>query len=652
MESEGSTMQQAGAEAMPPSKRTKVDETPEAGPGMSGLAREVAAGIIAYIREDAPGFSAIIKHRGHDFLVNEIDQSGNVVRLTTLEPPQMTTDSEAAQKAGDEAPVDIYAELAQLTNATVAENVRSMVESEGREPTQVMTEEIDDKTDRVKVHQFIRKHLGQDVTTDTEGKAIRMRSLCNVKAKDIRGGIRGRNRGDKLPVSWGDMPGQFCQFVLYKEGKDTMDAIDYICRTTRLNSRVFAYAGTKDRQAVTVQHVTAQRVIAERLTSINRPSAPIRVGNFTYVKDRLRLGDLTGNRFVIVLRDVKGCPESEVVASLESLREHGFINYYGTQRFGTGIVSTQEVGAKMLKSDWSGAVDLLLMPGEPAGQEASRHARARQHWAEHRNPAAAVKMFPHGCVAERAMLNFFGRKDSTNDKYGAIMAIPSNMRKLYVHGYQSYIWNRAATERIRRHGLDPVPGDLVAVRSQPDEDASPSDESGDRIRKVELVTAENVQQYQSKDIVLPLPGYDVRYPENDIGDFIAELMHKDGLDPKKMKKNDDFISLPGGYRTLFSMPQDLKWELLRYDDPAAPLALTDLDRLEEKEEIHSNQGAHLAIRLEMTLAAGQYATMALRELMHQDTSPAFQITLSREHQPPVNSQKNSHSEDALASADN
>jgi tRNA pseudouridine13 synthase len=108
------------------------------------------------------------------------------------------------------------------------------------------------------------------------------------------------------------------------------------------------------------------------------------------------------------------------------------------------------------------------------------------------------------------------------------------MRKLYVHAYQSYIWNCAATERIRRYGLDPVIGDLVIARNEQGELLS--DTVDDRIRQVDTVTADNIARYRHEDIVLPLPGYDVKYPSNDIGKFIENIMKEDGLNPYDMKR--------------------------------------------------------------------------------------------------------------------
>ena len=39
--------------------------------------------------------------------------------------------------------------------------------------------------------------------------------------------------------------------------------------------------------------------------------------------------------------------------------------------------------------------------------------------------------------------------------------IPKNTRLMYVHSYQSYLWNRVVSRRIREYGLQLVAGDLV-----------------------------------------------------------------------------------------------------------------------------------------------------------------------------------------------
>ena len=74
----------------------------------------------------------------------------------------------------------------------------------------------------------------------------------------------------------------------------------------------------------------------------------VTVGNFSQSATPLRLGDLSGNLFTVVLRAVDGGSAQHASASVSALRDSGFINYFGLQRFGSGSVATHSIGADAL----------------------------------------------------------------------------------------------------------------------------------------------------------------------------------------------------------------------------------------------------------------------------------------------------------------
>lgn len=58
------------------------------------------------------------------------------------------------------------------------------------------------------------------------------------------------------------------------------------------------------------------------------------------------------DRFRIALRHIIH-PESDIELSLQSLKENGFINYYGLQRFGNNsTVPTHQVGLALIKGQF------------------------------------------------------------------------------------------------------------------------------------------------------------------------------------------------------------------------------------------------------------------------------------------------------------
>jgi tRNA pseudouridine13 synthase len=160
-------------------------------------------------------------------------------------------------------------------------------------------------------------------------------------------GNPAKKRQEKWPANRGD----YCKFVLYKENKDTMEAIRLLAKLVHAKPGSFGYAGTKDRRGVTVQEIRVYRVQAQRLKGLNKTLKGMLLGNFEYCNDRLTLGQLSGNHFVITLRNVTG-GTNNVEQAMDSLKSVGFINYSGLQRCGTTAVPTHHTGERLLINNW------------------------------------------------------------------------------------------------------------------------------------------------------------------------------------------------------------------------------------------------------------------------------------------------------------
>lgn len=154
-------------------------------------------------------------------------------------------------------------------------------------------------------------------------------------------------------MKWPENLGEFVHFLVYKESVDTLEAAFKISDCLKMKSALFTYAGVKDRRAKTTQWFSVKKVNPQKLLHRTRYLKAIRIGNIMFKSTPLKLGQLKGNRFRIALRNVSA--DSTIISnSLESLRENGFINYYGLQRFGNDKeVPTFDVGIKLMQGNWS-----------------------------------------------------------------------------------------------------------------------------------------------------------------------------------------------------------------------------------------------------------------------------------------------------------
>lgn len=53
-------------------------------------------------------------------------------------------------------------------------------------------------------------------------------------------------------------------------------------------------------------------------------------------------------------------PDEQIKQQLEQVEKHGFINYFGMQRFGSYNVHTHEIGRECLLQNWKQVIRMLL----------------------------------------------------------------------------------------------------------------------------------------------------------------------------------------------------------------------------------------------------------------------------------------------------
>ncbi|XP_033018001.1 pseudouridylate synthase 7 homolog [Lacerta agilis] len=546
---------------------------------------ELDVGITKFVSSHK-GFSGILKERYSDFVVHEIGKDGHTIHLDDFTVP---LDKEDPSE-------EIFTVLSAEDKQRL-EDLQLFKNKEGSVAIEVIE---DTKEKRTVMHQAVKSLFPglETKTEDRDGKkyivayhAAGKKALANPRKH-----------------SWPKSRGSYCHFVLYKENKDTMDAINVLSRFLRVKPNIFSYMGTKDKRAITVQEIAVLRITAQRLAHLNNCLMNFKLGNFSYKNHPLKLGELQGNHFTVVLRNITGT-DDQVQHAMQSLREIGFVNYYGMQRFGTTAVPTYQVGRAILQNNWNEVIDLILKPRP--GAEKGYLVKCREEWAKTKDPDAALKKLPvKRCVEGQLLrgLSKYGLKNIVS----AFGIIPRNNRLMYIHSYQSYVWNNMVSRRIEEYGLVAVPGDLVL-------------KGGTAV----YIEESDVDNYTIHDVVMPLPGFDVIYPKHKIGKAYEEILAADNLDIGNMKHKIRDYSLSGAYRKIIIRPQDVSWELVVYDDPKIPLFNTDLDKLEGKPPaVLATEGKYKALKMDFSLPPSTYATMAIREVLKMDTSIKNQTQLN------------------------
>jgi tRNA pseudouridine13 synthase len=305
--------------------------------------------------------------------------------------------------------------------------------------------------------------------------------------------------------------GRFTYVKLTKRGRNTQDVVSQLASLLHLKENKLGFAGCKDKNAVTEQRISIQGRSKKQIEELAIENCTLEV--IGYGNDPITLGDLDGNYFEIVIRN---CEEIDVKPITK------VVNYFDEQRFSTHNV---EVGRFLVKKKFKEAVALV------------NHYRVREFLAENKN-----------------------------DAVGALKRLPMRMVKMYVHAYQSWLWNECVARYLKDgKKVDYSQGIFVFV------------EECD-VNSFPLIGFDSglVEKHPAKDVIKTVMAEE-------------KLMYKDFV-----IKAIPQLSMEGELRSVFVDVKDMLIGTLEDDD------------------LHDGMKK---VRVTFTLPKGSYATMVIRRVM-------------------------------------
>ena len=290
-----------------------------------------------------------------------------------------------------------------------------------------------------------------------------------TKDKGIGGKIRTKYEDfyvEEIPEHLPSGTGPNTWILIEKIGRNTLDVVLDIAKEFKISRKRMGFAGMKDKSALTRQWLCVSNSEATELEGLEDKLYNVKVLEIKQNEKKLRIGQLIGNKFRILIRDTQN-PKNDVKTAknvLSKLEKVGVPNYYGWQRFGKNRPNTHRVGEYIVQNDIKGAVDSYI--GNPYPKEKDHIKSARQYYDEGELEEAYESM-PAGMRYEKMMLRELMKQKrkkgelNENSYKIALESLPKPLKRMFVHAYQSYLFNKVVSERSKL-GIDKyVEGDII-----------------------------------------------------------------------------------------------------------------------------------------------------------------------------------------------
>ena len=352
-----------------------------------------------------------------------------------------------------------------------------------------------------------------------------------------------------------------------------------------ISRNIINFAGTKDKRAKTTQVMSFFKVSSELLKEVKIKD--VLIEKIYYSDIPVKIGNLNGNSFNIIIRNlrkkIREKQIQDIAVSMEKIG--GFPNFFGIQRFGITRPITHIVGKHIVKGNLQKA--LMSYIANPIEGENEDSFMVRKELEKNMDFNEALKSYPDYLNYEKAMLNKLVK--NPEDFVGALKELPKNLLTMFIYAYQSFLYNKMLSERIKQNLAlnQAVLGDIVLPIRK-----GITEQKNIRVDKnnVEKV---NKQVKKGKAAVSGLLlGCDSEFSDGEIGEIEHKIVEKEKIDKRDFIIPDiPFISSSGSRRGVLAFIKNFDYKL--NNDKNSLILKFDLDK-------------------------GCYATSLLREFMKAD----------------------------------
>ncbi len=319
-----------------------------------------------------------------------------------------------------------------------------------------------------------------------------------------------------------------------------------------------AFAGTKDKRAITTQWMSF-KADESKLNDLDINDVEIKE---TFTSHRsLQIGAHKRNIFEVQIRDMKVDNDEALERADRTGKkiedEGGFPNWFGVQRFGTIRPITHIVGKKLTKGDFKGAVETYV--GAPQEKENDECYEARKYFEETGDIEGALERYPSMLTFERRILKRL--KKDPEDHVSALQTLPHNLLMMFIHSYQSYLFNRMISLRLKRDLPlnDVLLGDVILPT---DKDGLPNKDTKVEVKERNLTKASSMVREGKAYVSGTLYGHKSELLKGEPGDIEKTIIEEEDV------KKEDFIipeissiSSTGTRRSIFTPVKDFNWSL-------------------------------------------------------------------------------------------